>query len=90
MPDRPAPELLPDPLDGAADAAIAACGGDLRSTIRALILANEYLEYELGQCHAAVSRGFARGAGRRSVKSVNKGGDDGGCDVLRGAAVRAG
>ncbi len=63
MPDDAAPELLPDHdrLDGAADAAIAACGGDLRSTIRALILANEYLEFELGQCNAAVSRGFARG-----------------------------
>ena len=41
-------------LDVAADQAIAACGGDLRSTIRALILANEYLEYEvceIGRAH---------------------------------------
>jgi len=50
-----------DRLDVAADQAIAACGGDLRSTIRALILANEYLEFELAQCNAAVSKGFARG-----------------------------
>ena len=28
------------------DQAIAACGGDLRSTIRALIVANDYLETE--------------------------------------------
>jgi hypothetical protein len=50
-----------DRLDVAADQAIAACGGDLRSTIRALILANEYLEFELAQCNAAVSKGLARG-----------------------------
>lgn len=36
-----------DRLEAAADEAIAACGGDMRSAIRALILANEYLEYEL-------------------------------------------
>jgi hypothetical protein len=50
-----------DRLDVAADQAIASCDGDLRSTIRALILANEYLEFELMQCSAAVSKGFARG-----------------------------
>ncbi len=45
-------------LDMAADQAIAACGGDVRSTIRALILANEYLEFEM---HSKVSQGFIRG-----------------------------
>ena len=45
-------------LDIAADQAIAACGGDFRSTIRSLILANEYLEYEL---EAKVSQGYIRG-----------------------------
>ncbi len=50
-----------DPLDLAADQAIAACGGDLRSTIRSLILANDYLEYELCEMFAAVSKGYARG-----------------------------
>ena len=33
-----------DELEVAVDEAIAACGGDMRSTIRALIVANEYLE----------------------------------------------
>lgn len=33
-------------LEAAADSAIATCGGDIRSTIRALILANEFLEIE--------------------------------------------
>jgi hypothetical protein len=55
----------PDRLDLAADEAIAACGGDMRSAVRALILANEYLEFELGQCQGAVSRGFSRGRHRR-------------------------
>lgn len=45
-------------LDGATDQAIEACGGDLRSTIRALILANEFLEYEL---QTKVSQGYMRG-----------------------------
>jgi hypothetical protein len=33
--------------------AIAMCNGDLRSTIKALIMANEYLETELQQWHHA-------------------------------------
>lgn len=47
-----------DRLDAACDQAIAACAGDLRSAVRALILANEYLEWEIEQ---NVSRGFLRG-----------------------------
>ena len=45
-------------LNAAADQAIEACGGDLHSTIRALILANEFLEaqiskrYMRGEAHA--------------------------------------
>jgi hypothetical protein len=45
-------------LNAAADQAIAACGGDLHATIRALILANEFLEYEL---QTQVSVGYVRG-----------------------------
>jgi len=66
--------LAPDPgsesdqLDLAADQAIAACGGDMRSAIRALILANEYLEFEIGELFVAVSKGYARG------RLKNKGG----------------
>ena len=48
-------------LDIAADQAIAACGGNMRSTIRALILANEFLEYELCEMFKAVANGSARG-----------------------------
>jgi hypothetical protein len=35
-----------DGLEAAVDQAIAVCDGDMRSTIRALIVANEYLESE--------------------------------------------
>ena len=46
-------------LEAATDQAIAACGGDLRSTIRALILANDFLQHEL---EVKVSTGYVRGA----------------------------
>ena len=50
-----------DGLEAAVDQAISACGGDLRSTIRALIVANEYLEQEVTELMKAVSRAYARG-----------------------------
>jgi hypothetical protein len=43
----------------ACDQAIAMCDGNLRSTIKALIMANEYLETELQELQAAVSSGCA-------------------------------
>ena len=48
-------------LEAAVDQAIAACGGDLRATIRALIVANDYLENEVGELMKAVSHAYARG-----------------------------
>ena len=50
-----------DGLEAAVDQAIAACGGDMRSVIRALIVANEYLETEVGELMKAVSHAYARG-----------------------------
>jgi hypothetical protein len=44
----------------ACDQAIAMCDGNLRSTIKALIMANEYLEAELEELQAAVAAGCAR------------------------------
>jgi hypothetical protein len=41
----------------ACDEAIAMCDGNLRSTIKALIMANEYLELELLELQAAISAG---------------------------------
>jgi hypothetical protein len=47
-----------DQLDAAADQAIAACGDDAREAVKALIVANEFLEREMD---ANVSRGYLRG-----------------------------
>jgi hypothetical protein len=41
----------------ACDQAIAMCDGNLRSTIKALIMANEYLELELQELRAGISCG---------------------------------
>jgi hypothetical protein len=49
-----------DELESAVDQAIAACNGDMRSTIRALIVANEYLESEVSELMKAVSRAYVR------------------------------
>ena len=50
-----------DGLEAAVEQAISACGGDLRATIRAHIVANEYLETEVGELMKAVSHAYARG-----------------------------
>jgi stage V sporulation protein SpoVS len=48
-------------LEEAADEAIAVCGGDARHAVKALIVANGYLETEVQELRAAVSIGYARG-----------------------------
>ena len=50
-----------DDLEIAVNQAISAFGGDMRATVRALIVANEYLESEVGELMKAVSRAYARG-----------------------------
>jgi hypothetical protein len=50
-----------DELETAVNQAISACGGDMRATIRALIVANEYLESEVAELMKAVSCAYARG-----------------------------
>ncbi len=50
----------------ACDQAIAMCDGNLRSTIKALIMANEYLETELHQLQAAASTDCAPEAPRHA------------------------
>jgi hypothetical protein len=50
-----------DALEVAVDQAIEACGGDTRSTIRALIVANNFLESEVGELMKAVSHAYVRG-----------------------------
>ena len=48
-------------LEAAADQAIAACGGDAREAVKALIVANGFLETENEELRASVSAGYARG-----------------------------
>jgi len=40
---------------------IAACGGDARDAVTALIVADEFLEAQVRELQAAVSNGYARG-----------------------------
>jgi hypothetical protein len=55
------PQPEPDRLEVAIEQAIAACGGDVRETIKALIVANEFLESEVTELMKAVSHAYARG-----------------------------
>jgi hypothetical protein len=50
-----------DRLEAATDQAIAACGGDARQAVTALIVANEFLVEHVAELQAAVSNGYARG-----------------------------
>jgi len=45
------------------------CDGNLRSTIKALIMANEYLEAELEELQAAISAGCIPETARSKVRS---------------------
>jgi hypothetical protein len=51
-----------DRYEQACDQAIAMCDGNLRSTIKALIMANEYLEAELQEIQIAASNVCASAA----------------------------
>jgi hypothetical protein len=50
-----------DGLEAAVDQAIAACGGDTRAAVRALIVANNFLESEMAELKKAVSHAYTRG-----------------------------
>lgn len=54
----PKPPADAQALEAAADQAIAACGGDAREAVKALLIANEFLEREMEE---RVSRGYIRG-----------------------------
>jgi hypothetical protein len=53
------PEL--DRLEVVTDQAIAACGGNARDAVKALLVTNEFLEAQIAELQAAVSNGYARG-----------------------------
>jgi hypothetical protein len=59
------PQPHRDALEDAADQAIAACDGDVRAAVRALIIANGVLEEQLREVYATTSRGYARGRVRK-------------------------
>jgi hypothetical protein len=61
MSSAPNPQSDADQLEAAADQAIAACDGDAREAVKALIVANQFLETDLEKLKAAVSKGYARG-----------------------------
>jgi hypothetical protein len=56
---KPASSPDTDRYEQACDQAIAMCDGNLRSTIKALIMANEYLEVELRELQTAASTDHA-------------------------------
>jgi hypothetical protein len=55
------PTNEPDRLEVATDQAIAACGGNVRNAVKALLVTNEFLEAQIAELQAAVSNGYARG-----------------------------
>jgi acetaldehyde dehydrogenase (acetylating) len=50
-----------DRLEAATDQAIEACGGDVRAALKAMIVANEFLESEVCELMQAVSQAYVRG-----------------------------
>ena len=57
----PNPQADADRLEEAANQAIAACGGDVRGALKALILANVCLESEVSELMQAVSQAYVLG-----------------------------
>ncbi|OAF12377.1 hypothetical protein AYJ54_05975 [Bradyrhizobium centrolobii] len=55
------PNEQDDGLEAAVEQAIAVCDGDLRVAIRALIVANNFLESENSELRKAVSHAYTRG-----------------------------
>ena len=70
-------------LERLADDAVAACGGDLRAAVKALVADNIGLQKELDFASLAMSYGFSRGwfAKRREARAnAAQDGDGGQCD----------
>lgn len=55
------PRSMEDELEASVDAAIEACDGDMRATIKALLAANAFLEDQLASAVPAVSYGYSKG-----------------------------
>ena len=52
-----------------ADACIDACDGDARAAVKALLVANAFLESELAKAQAKISTGYARGANNKKTQA---------------------
>ena len=70
------PTAQGDDLEAAVDQAIAACGGDARATIRALVISNGFLteqsaalSKELDWAWHWISPGYTRSTNKRRMKS---------------------
>jgi hypothetical protein len=57
----PNPQSDAEQLEAATNEAIAACDGDVRAALKAMIVANEYLESEVCELMQAVSYAYVRG-----------------------------
>jgi hypothetical protein len=67
VPEAPKPlRPLPVDLGLAADRAIAACCGDASKAVKALLVANDFIEAQLEELRSSVSAGYARGRFDRS------------------------
>lgn len=55
------PDEPDEGLYAAVEQAIAICDGDMRAAIRALIVANNFLESEISELKKAVSHAYTRG-----------------------------
>jgi hypothetical protein len=61
-----------DPYESAIDDAIAACNGDLHGALRALIMANEYLERDLERTLGSLSIAHDGNISPRHLSWVNE------------------
>jgi hypothetical protein len=52
-------------IEAEVDEAIVVCGGDARAALRAMLVANAYLEAEVERLTEAISTGFGRGRIRK-------------------------
>jgi len=70
MPDEAQPLTV---TDADIDEAIEACDGDLRATIKALLIGQQYLEIALEMARQEASWGYVRGRPSRKLKAVKEG-----------------
>jgi hypothetical protein len=71
--------------------ALAACGGNVRDAVKALIVANEFLETEVCELMQAVFRTPNRAEGSKSIPAdtrLSRSEEHGRSDVLRCVAFR--